>query len=590
MTRDPARKITFVHTPEVYYEQNYGTRFIPLWAYTLAAHVPDHWDVSIVDCTIEDRETIGPAPIFAMSGINQDLAAIQSTHEYLKRKYPDATFLLGGPITWSFEQDGRLGELGAFDHLFILHGELALPRFLAQYEAGARSAIDPVIRGERFDLLQARPFHEELLGRHARRYYGGVVEVSRGCPFLCEFCDIRVLPQNNETHPKPVDLVVQELDAYYRQGVRQVQLACDNYIGNLTWAEECTDAIIRWTEETGAEMALYTWLTVNLSKLPRLMEKMRRAGFQSLFIGVESFHANSILETAKVQNKNDENQMTVALREIQSYGFMIAPGLIFGFDSDPETIFEETLEGVQQSGLVAGDPTFLLALPGTPLHARMKRANRLIEADGSEETVALHKERVSKVESNIVYLQPRDFLVEGFIGFIRDFTRPGYMYARFAEHVSILMNSDHFVASHAVGYGSLSEYLRFQLSSWRNFSRLCRRLGFALVPANLWAILRAYGLVLRHRGKYPGLKNHFSSWLFFWTNLMMKYQSLRPEDFIIHSVGEEYDLENVWRELDYRATGLRPNGRDGDDVKVGAQLKSTHEALVRLRRKIETAT
>ena len=40
-------RITFVHCPEEHYDQSYGTQFIPLWAHTLASHVPEKWDVEI---------------------------------------------------------------------------------------------------------------------------------------------------------------------------------------------------------------------------------------------------------------------------------------------------------------------------------------------------------------------------------------------------------------------------------------------------------------------------------------------------------------------------------------------------------------
>ena len=89
---------------------------------------------------------------------------------------------------------------------------------------------------------------------------------------------------------------------------------------------------------------------------------MRRAGFDMLFIGVESFSRNSLLETAKVQNLAPD--MVRVVRKIQSYGFIVVAGLIFGFDSDDETCFETMLQGLKDSALLSGDPSLLTALPG----------------------------------------------------------------------------------------------------------------------------------------------------------------------------------------------------------------------------------
>ncbi|MHC4606635.1 MAG: B12-binding domain-containing radical SAM protein [Planctomycetota bacterium] len=582
-------RIHFVHAPQVYYEQNYGTRFVPLWAYTLAAHVPERWDVAITDCTMTDRSEIPAADVFAFSGINQDFHTIRDTHRFLKKRYPDAVFLLGGPITWSFEKDGRLDELREFDHLFILDGERTLPGFLRRFEAGRRGELDPIIRAGRFPLDRARPFRSDLLEPNVSKYYGGVIEVSRGCPFLCEFCDIRVLPGNNETHVKDPDLVVEELDRLYRMGVRRVQVACDNYIGDQAWAERCTDAILKWTQETGAEMALYTWVTVNLSRLPRLMTKMRKAGFTTLFIGIESFNSQSIQETAKVQNANDRRQMGRALRRIQSFGFYIAPGFIFGFDNDPPTVFDDTLEDVIESGLISGDPTFLIGLPGTPLYSRMKRTGRLVMQDECEDALALERERVSKIESNIRFLQPRNFLVRGFMRFIRALTSADVMYRRFRRHIEITVESENFVPSHSIGYGSLPEYLKFQFSSWASIRMMLRRMFHLSRPRNLWTVLKARFLIWRHRRAHPELKNNFSLWLFFWSNLLIKYSGLREEDFNIHTVGRDFDLNALWEDVDPEEALLGTGGRNADRVKVGAQRKSTKQALDELRRNLSTA-
>ena len=577
---DSLQRIQFVHSPHLYYEQNQGVRFVPLWAYTLAAHVPDDWTPSVFDCALDSIERVTEAEVFAYSGINQDLHAILDTHARLKARFPSALHILGGPITWSFEQDHRLHELDGFDHLFVLDGEASLPEFLTSLTGGSRAANPRIVRSSRFPVGQARPVRFDLLRSHASRYYGAVVEVSRGCPFLCEFCDIRVLPQNNETHVKDPRLIVEELEAYAALGIQQIQLACDNFIGDIAWAHACVDAILDWQARTSRRVALYTWLTVNLSRLPDLMVKMRRAGFTAVFVGVESFNANSILETAKVQNHNERDEMVSALCAIQARGFLVVPGLIFGFDSDRPSLFEDTLDGVMQSGLLGGDPTFLIALPGTPLHARMNRTGRLVEHQEGAGTLALHKERVSKVESNIRYLQPREFLVAGFINFARRFTSASYVRRRFERHVAIMRDGGVFVPDHAVGYGSLPEYLKFQFGSLGNLRRLWARGSLFLRPDRLLTVLAGLRLVITHRKTLPGLRHHFTVGVFLWSNLLLRYRNLRPEDFNIRSLERKADLDAIWQDL---ADTPPPAGPNPDGVKEAAQDMRTRQALAALK-------
>jgi len=109
---------------------------VPLWTYTLAAYVSENWDISIIDTITDDIGSAEPSKVFAYSGINQDLTSILEVHDTLKGLYPSAKFFVGGPITWSFEQENELGLLNGFDHIFILDWEESLPRFLGQISNG----------------------------------------------------------------------------------------------------------------------------------------------------------------------------------------------------------------------------------------------------------------------------------------------------------------------------------------------------------------------------------------------------------------------------------------------------------------------
>ena len=559
--------VTFVHAPEDYYDQNYGTQFVPLWAYCLAAHVPDGWRTTIVDCKNQDPRTCAPADVFAFSGINQDVDRIREVWTLLKERHPDATFILGGPITWSFEQEGKLDSLEYFDHLFILDGEDTLPEFLNGLAAGRPAA--KVIRAERFPLDRSRRLPFELFQPDFKRYYGGVVEVSRGCPFLCEFCDIRVLPGNNRANNKPVDLIIQELDAYYRLGITHIQFACDNFIGDPVWARECVEAMIAWKERAGADIAVFTWLTINLYKHRDLMAMMRRAGFSILFIGIESVNRNSLLETAKVQNVN---ALEEAVETINAYGFIIAPGFIFGFDSDTSTVFDDTLTFLAETGIIGGDPSFLMALPGTPLFERMQRAGRLVP---SEQGVAR-----KKIQTNIRYLQDSASLTKGFLGFVERYTSPRFQYARFKALLDIIRNQGRYVPVKGPGYGSPLPYLKLQLRSPRYAAMLWRRIRFVLRrPSNAWAIVKAYALLQRRLRQYPGLGAHFFYWVYAWTNIALKYEGIREAHFLLHSVEQDFD--------DARLAPVAPNKESRlaqirDGVKVDVQARYTNRALTRL--------
>ena len=68
---------------------------------------------------------------------------------------------------------------------------------------------------------------------------------------------------------------------------------------------------------------------------------------------------------------------------------------------------------------------------------------------------------------------------------------------------------------------------------------------------------------------------------------MIKYRSLHVEDFKVHSIEKGYDLDNIWKDVDFKDPNLLPSGRNADGVKVTDQAKRTREAILRLKRSFE---
>jgi len=533
--------VTFIHSPDVRYDQNYGTLFVPLWAYTLSGYVPATWDKVVVDCVVSDVNSINESKIFAFSGINQDLESILEVLSSLQKRYPAAIYIIGGPITWSFQQENKLHLLNDFDHVFILDGEETLPQFLLDIESGRQQELERVITGRRFPISKSRKLNVYDFGDRLGDYYGGIIEVSRGCPFLCEFCDIRVLPGNNESHNKPVELIIGELDEYVSLGVTHFQFACDNFIGDLRWAEDCVDAILAWKEKTELNISIFTWLTINLYKQTELMRKMRLAGFSILFIGIESVNQNSLLETAKVQNRT---VLETAVKTIQSFGFVIAPGFIFGFDSDRDSMFSDTLEFMSEAGIIGGDPSFLMALPGTPLYDRMKKADRLVDETERGTTR-------EKISTNIKYIQDSDKLVQGFIEFVARYTSADYQLDRFRKHIEGITESSNYIASNDIGYGSPREYLRLQFKDPVSREFLVGRLTMIMTrPKMLLALIKGWVLSRRLTKRDHGAVIHFNYWVYAWTNISLKYKGLSPLDFSLTSVSDTYPRSIKSSEID----------------------------------------
>ncbi len=561
-------KIGLVHAPNQDFaeNQNYGLKFSPVWAFVLSTYIRHAGHESrLYDQNVQSRAQIEDCDAFFLSGINQDLPSLLDMVKYLRSEFPNKKLFLGGPICWSFDQASELERLSVFDHICIGDGELLVPIILDCLQSGKK--IDHIIRvDDRFDLKQSLAMDGRLIKKSYGNYYGAVIEVSRGCPFLCEFCDIRVLPDNNRSHNRSIDVILDEIDTYRKLGVKNIQFACDNFIGDLEWAESVVNAIVEYNRAHNYSPSFYTWVTINIANYDTLMESMRIAGFDNLFIGVESFESNTLLETAKLQNTKFE--LTECLTKIQSYGFVVVAGLIFGFDSDNDGSFDSTLRGIKDTGLLSGDASLLTALPGTPLFRRMRLSGRLRKFE-HDAFLGGHK-----YVTNIKYLMSSEQIIDGYIKFSRTFLSGMFQYSRLEKFYSILTSSGRLVNISRPGYTNVNVFVSKALRDPQLFLFHLKRLVPLLSPWRVSYLVRAFILATSHKIKYGIGYQYFVFWLFIWVNALNKYGDISPNDFNIESVPEDFDIRQI-----IPPTYLSDATEKIPQNKISAQYKATVRQL-----------
>ena len=92
----------------------------------------------------------------------------------------------------------------------------------------------------------------------------------------------------------------------------------------------------------------FTEASINLADDPELLRMMVMAGFDSVFIGIESPDETSLMECHKIQNKNRDLLESVSI--IHRSGLQVMGGFIVGFDSDKPSIFQRQIDFIQNSG------------------------------------------------------------------------------------------------------------------------------------------------------------------------------------------------------------------------------------------------
>jgi radical SAM superfamily enzyme YgiQ (UPF0313 family) len=360
--------------PETFWSFTYALSFIgkkaafpPLGLLTVASLLPANWPKRLVDLNVE-RLTDKDLLWADMAFIGGMAVQRKSAEQIITRcKALNLKMVAGGPLFTS-EPD----EFKAVDHLVLDEAELTLPAFLSDLQNGAPKKL---YRASGFCDLGGTPDPSWDLVK-MKRYASMNIQFSRGCPFNCEFCNVTTLFGHRPRMKSPRQ-IISELDRIYASGWRSgIFFVDDNFIGNKGYLKtHLLPALIEWHKDKKG-CVFFTETSINLADDPELLDMMVAAGFDSVFIGIESPDERSLTECHKTQNKNRDLLESVKL--IHRSGLQVMGGFIVGFDSDMPSIFQRQIDFIQKSGIVTAMVGMLQAPPGTRLFDRLQRESRVV--------------------------------------------------------------------------------------------------------------------------------------------------------------------------------------------------------------------
>ena len=360
--------------PDTFWSFKHALKFIrkksaypPLGLLTVASMLPQDWSCRLVDLNVANLSDndLGWADCALISAM-----AVQreSAGRAIARcKEAGLIVVAGGPL-FTAEHE----EFDGVDHFVLTEAELTLPSFLRDFEAGCARRV--YATSEFCDIRKTPPPSWDLLD--LKQYGGMSIQFSRGCPFNCEFCNVTVL-FGHGSRMKKTEQVIEELDALYALGWRgPLFFVDDNFIGNKRYLKtKLLPALIRWRRGKKG-MPFNTEASINLADDPVLMGMMVEAGFDAVFIGIETPEESGLTECNKNQNKHRD--LVEDVRKIQRAGLQVQGGFIVGFDSDTRSIFQRQVDFIQKSGIVTAMVGLLQAPPGTRLYERLKKEGRLL--------------------------------------------------------------------------------------------------------------------------------------------------------------------------------------------------------------------
>ncbi|HEX3015848.1 MAG TPA: B12-binding domain-containing radical SAM protein [Desulfobacteria bacterium] len=404
--------------PITYWGFQYALKFVskkasfpPLGLLTVAALLPADYEKRLVDMnvtTLKDKDLAWADYVFISAMVVQK----ESVREVIDRcKRLGVKTVAGGPL-FTLEPE-------AFDdvnHLLLNEGELTVPKFIAALESGT---AEHLYTADTWADLQKTPV--PLWNLIKKKAYATMnIQYSRGCPFNCEFCNITSL-YGHAPRTKSASQLRQELDALYDSGWRGgVFFVDDNFIGNkIKLMREILPALIEWMTEKDYPFSFLTETSINLADDDELMRMMVKAGFDTVFIGIETPNEDSLGECNKMQNKNRD--MIACVKKIQRIGLQVHGGFIVGFDNDNSGIFDSLINFIQQSGIVAAMVGLLNAPKGTRLYQRLAKEGRLVESFSGDNT---------NFTMNFVPKMDRGMLVRGYDRIVDTIYSPKKYYER----------------------------------------------------------------------------------------------------------------------------------------------------------------
>ena len=339
----------------------------PLGLLTVAACLPPHWELKFVDGDIEPitDEHLAWANVLMITGKGPQEVPMRRLCERARARGIQVVVGGAGPTL----QPER--SLGMADYVVVGEAENAMPRLVADIENHSPKGL---YRSEESVDLAKVPIPRWDLAKLDEYMFVGM-NFTRGCPFSCEFCaQIEIF--GRKPRVKPASRILAEHQRLYDLGYRgMIDFGYDNLIGDIPRTEEVLRAMKGWNGEHGHPFCYSTEATMNLARLPRVLELMRDNDFRYVFMGIESGDP-AVLERA---HKGQNTAMTPeqAVRILNQHGMAVNTGLIIGFDGEDEHTASNMLKMVQQSGAF---PTLVLplhALPNTSLSRRLAREGRL---------------------------------------------------------------------------------------------------------------------------------------------------------------------------------------------------------------------
>lgn len=297
----------------------------------------------------------------------QKVRAFQIAEIFKKR---GKLVIMGGPYITLNPVDKYLHV----DVIFRGEAENTFPQFLSDY---LQDRYKPIYQetGPINIAAQPPPRLDLLRNNH---YLTGIMQISRGCPYKCEFCDSIAL-MGRKMRYKNNGQITAELNQLHRLGYRNIFIADDNFTADKHRVKEILMLLRDWNMTQSEPFMFTTNISIDIAQHPELIQLLSEALVLNVFVGIESPNADSLVEAGKLQNLDD--RIIKGIQLLHQSGIDVSAGMIVGFDHDTPGIFQTQVDYIMNAHIPICFAGMLLAPEGTSLKERLIREGRYIDTE-----------------------------------------------------------------------------------------------------------------------------------------------------------------------------------------------------------------
>ncbi|MDH5323899.1 MAG: B12-binding domain-containing radical SAM protein [Gammaproteobacteria bacterium] len=397
------KKITFINPP---YERiapgydfiNHITNRSPsLGLLHLAAQVrEDGYLPAIIEGDIENLNAEQVAKRIIQSrpeyvGITLFTVAVWCAAEIAKRikqELPDTIILVGGPHISSMGME-TMQRFPDFDIAVTNEGELVLSELLPILDAGKTPhSVKGIIyrMGDQLMQTPAAPTTSnldelpvpawDLLPNFPKAYLPAIydypkgpvatIAASRGCPFLCKFCDTSTFGAKVRAYsPEMVFNMMQHLHNTY--GIRHIMFVDDLFLASKIRTLALCDMIL----ESGLEMTWSCTARVDTVK-PEVLKRMKQAGCWEISFGLET-GSNELLQKMEKAARVEKSEQ--AINWTHEAGIRCKGLFMLGYPGETQETIEMTKAFCRRIPMTTMNLTKFTPYPGSPIYRELYGTN-----------------------------------------------------------------------------------------------------------------------------------------------------------------------------------------------------------------------